>query len=266
MTKSEEIGLRLKNFVEKNFDSTSELTRKLGLTRSYFIPYYSGKSILGGDTLSKLADLGCDINWLLTGKEQNNFQVREHTPAYNPQQLLKTDLINILLKANNITLQQFSQIVSLPVDNLEQYFTGRKIPHEIFTVVINAIDSNSDLFHNRLGIDFESLKRNQTDNIELNSDSPVLKYLGEERGKRVLPKFNKSPNGDYLEANIGNYTGIDSDTLKHIVLQHQEHTKMLRQQITDLKEDIKNKRQIITEQRLEIEKLKKMLTDSGAVI
>ena len=84
MTKSEEIGLRLKEFVEKKFNSTAELARLLGVTRSYFNPYFSGKSVLGGETLSKLAELGCDINWLLGGATSSvGNNIHEPTESYN---------------------------------------------------------------------------------------------------------------------------------------------------------------------------------------
>lgn len=68
MINKKEIGQRLRDFVEKSFDNNvSALTKKLGLTRSYFTPYFNGDSILGGEMLSKLSEFGLDINWLLNG-------------------------------------------------------------------------------------------------------------------------------------------------------------------------------------------------------
>ena len=62
-----DISARLKEFALKNFSSLADFSRKMGKEPTYFTPYFNGKSILGGETLSKLADLGCDINWLLNG-------------------------------------------------------------------------------------------------------------------------------------------------------------------------------------------------------
>ena len=68
MIKKVEIGLRLKEFATKKLLSLAELSRLLGMNNPQGLnPYTSGKSILGGELLSKLAELGCDINWLLNG-------------------------------------------------------------------------------------------------------------------------------------------------------------------------------------------------------
>lgn len=83
MDKNREIGLRIKEFVEKNFSSTAELARIFGKSRSYFRPYFKGTSLPGAEILSKLAELGCDINWLLTGKEPAASQVKEPSFPYN---------------------------------------------------------------------------------------------------------------------------------------------------------------------------------------
>lgn len=64
-----EIGARIKEFAKKNFSSVAELARQFGMPKSYFQPYIKGISVLGGETLAILAELGCDINWLLTGKK-----------------------------------------------------------------------------------------------------------------------------------------------------------------------------------------------------
>ncbi len=64
-----EIGQRLKEFVGQNFGSLSEFAAVLGVHPSSFqSTYLKGRSIPGGELLAKLAELGCDIEWLLTGK------------------------------------------------------------------------------------------------------------------------------------------------------------------------------------------------------
>lgn len=68
LTKKLVIGLRLKIWAEKNFISLAELSRKLGFNaRQQLYDYINGKSFIGSEILIKLADLGCDINWLLNG-------------------------------------------------------------------------------------------------------------------------------------------------------------------------------------------------------
>lgn len=68
MNKKIEIGARLKEFAKKNFDGIAGLERAIGKTPAFFQNYLNGRSYLGGETLSKIQSLGCDINWLLNGE------------------------------------------------------------------------------------------------------------------------------------------------------------------------------------------------------
>jgi hypothetical protein len=63
-----EIGLRLKDFAKKKFGSVAELERLLRKPPAFFQSYIGGRSFLGGEILMQLAERGCDINFLLTGK------------------------------------------------------------------------------------------------------------------------------------------------------------------------------------------------------
>ena len=63
-----EIGERLKEFAKKNFGSVPKLAEKLGMSAHNLRQYTRGDAVLGGLYLHKLAELGCDVNWLLTGK------------------------------------------------------------------------------------------------------------------------------------------------------------------------------------------------------
>lgn len=70
LLKNVEIGRRLKEFAENNFSSIAEFSRQLGMNqRQDIYIYFSGKSLLGAERIAKLAELGCDINWLLNGTE-----------------------------------------------------------------------------------------------------------------------------------------------------------------------------------------------------
>lgn len=69
MDKKVEIGRRIKEFAEKKFSSTAELSRQLGMkNRQGLNPYIQGKSFPGSELLLKLTELGCDVNWLLKGE------------------------------------------------------------------------------------------------------------------------------------------------------------------------------------------------------
>lgn len=63
-----EIGGRLREYIDNNYVSITELTKELGKGRGYFGSYFAGKSMVGGEILYQLAKRGADINYILTGK------------------------------------------------------------------------------------------------------------------------------------------------------------------------------------------------------
>lgn len=77
MNEKIEIGIRLKKFANKFFGSIAALERKLGKPNAFFQNYINGRSYLGGEILRQLSDLGCDVNWLLTGKTFNDAVINE---------------------------------------------------------------------------------------------------------------------------------------------------------------------------------------------
>ena len=84
MDKKLEIGGKLKEFAENNFKSLSELSRKLGMKNpQQLYDYLNGRSYMGGEILIKLSDLGCDINWLLTGEKGDKHIIKEPEGNYN---------------------------------------------------------------------------------------------------------------------------------------------------------------------------------------
>jgi transcriptional regulator with XRE-family HTH domain len=63
------IGDRLRHFAKTKFGSTSELARQMGLQPQALTAYLSNRTTPGNVTQSKLRELGCDIEWLMTGKQ-----------------------------------------------------------------------------------------------------------------------------------------------------------------------------------------------------
>jgi len=60
------IGERLKEYAIQ-YGSSTDLAKNLGLSPQHLNAYISGRSKPGADILIKLKELGCDIDWLLTG-------------------------------------------------------------------------------------------------------------------------------------------------------------------------------------------------------
>lgn len=82
-----DISSRLRKFIAENYGSIKEFATLMGMKdTNLHQAYLSGKSVPGGEMLLKLANLGCDVHWLLTGEEKkpvHEIYVREDSPGYN---------------------------------------------------------------------------------------------------------------------------------------------------------------------------------------
>lgn len=74
------IGNRLKEFCDKKFDGVKEFSEAIGMkTRNQIYDYFNGKYLLGSEYLAKIVELGCDINWLLTGRQFEDLYISKPT-------------------------------------------------------------------------------------------------------------------------------------------------------------------------------------------
>jgi transcriptional regulator with XRE-family HTH domain len=64
-----EIATRLNDFVSKNFRNSREVAGLLNINESSLSHYINGNRELNPRILRKLNQIGCNIEWLLTGKE-----------------------------------------------------------------------------------------------------------------------------------------------------------------------------------------------------
>lgn len=67
ISEKEKIGKRLREFGEGKFDSIAEFARALGMAPQNLNSYLSGLFTPGNKMQARLRDLGCDIEWLMTG-------------------------------------------------------------------------------------------------------------------------------------------------------------------------------------------------------
>lgn len=73
MNQKIEIGIRLREYGSQNYSSLVEFASVLGMKPQTLNSYLSGKITPGGELLSKLSLLGCDIKWLLNGSPSDSF-------------------------------------------------------------------------------------------------------------------------------------------------------------------------------------------------
>ncbi len=66
------IAARLREFAYSKTDRLKEFARSLDMSPQTLNSYLSGKISPGSELLIKLSDLGCDIDWLLTGSKKNS--------------------------------------------------------------------------------------------------------------------------------------------------------------------------------------------------
>jgi repressor LexA len=66
---SEKIAERLKEFGLSKFGSLKEFAEALKISPEHLSQYVNGKSKPGNKTQQRLRGLGCDIEWLMTGKK-----------------------------------------------------------------------------------------------------------------------------------------------------------------------------------------------------
>ena len=63
------IGARLRQFAKDEFKTIRKLAELLEMSEENLSQYTRDKSKPGANMLLKLNELGCDLNWLITGKE-----------------------------------------------------------------------------------------------------------------------------------------------------------------------------------------------------
>lgn len=67
-----EIGQRLEIWILKNFKTKTDFCKKAGISMQTLNNYKNGRSGIGGKFSSTLRNLGCDVEYLMTGRESAN--------------------------------------------------------------------------------------------------------------------------------------------------------------------------------------------------
>ena len=99
---TKEIGARIKEFAEKKFGSVSALSDAIEVNHTQLLNYIYRKEkqpLPGTEILFKLYQVGCDINWLLSGKHSydklgenkllQKYDVNEISKAIEVYEMLK---------------------------------------------------------------------------------------------------------------------------------------------------------------------------------
>ena len=78
--------MRLREFGEKNFTSMTDFATALSMLPQTLNSYLSGASGIGSKMQEKLRELGCDIEWLMTGEKGEQ---KHHAYTLEEEAILK---------------------------------------------------------------------------------------------------------------------------------------------------------------------------------
>ncbi|MFC2085430.1 S24 family peptidase, partial [Bacteroidota bacterium] len=195
-------------FAEINFKSKAELARKLGMRPQAFQSYLDGRSYPGGQILAKLSDLGCDINWLLTGEATND---TKYVPVEEAEKIKERFRISYLIAgvvpAGRAEIHEYNDWyehesieydkanhVFLRIDEHNGYSMMPLIePGDLVLIDLNTEPKDGDIVAARWdesggAIKILSIDEDNPDRIALSSYNQSIKPLFKEKCKVVLYK------------------------------------------------------------------------------
>lgn len=104
----ETVGKRLKKFGDRRFATKRAFADALDMSYENLYQYLEDKAKPGTDFLKRLADLKCNINWLLTGKEDIHYSSVDETINYNIP-LVKEYKILGVVPAGNSSVNEYNE-------------------------------------------------------------------------------------------------------------------------------------------------------------
>ncbi len=151
-----DIGQKLREFGISKYGSIKEFARALDIQPPSLQRYLKGDQLPGGTFLSKLLNLGCDINWLLSA--------RESSIKNNADNLNLGNRIKAIRKGLGINQETFAELIGVKtktaISNWEQ---GKCEPNISKLLTIAKAGGKS--------IDWLT---NGTDNVKIKSEALLL--------------------------------------------------------------------------------------------
>jgi transcriptional regulator with XRE-family HTH domain len=82
MTDTAKIGVRIREFGLSRFSNLKAFAEALGIPQSTLSNYMSGAIRPGNKMQARLRELGCDIEWLMTGDKGGGTKKKSETEAF----------------------------------------------------------------------------------------------------------------------------------------------------------------------------------------
>lgn len=121
-----EVGHRLRQFIKEKFGTFESGAAALGMKSPSLQSYLRGKSVPGAEIISKLSELGCDIEWLLLRKENPSDNSGNDNESLNRKDkiiLSQAEELTMMkvkleeLKQRILELEEESRIMSSMINN-----------------------------------------------------------------------------------------------------------------------------------------------------
>lgn len=119
-----EIGERLREFGKTRFGTLTKFEEELGLAKGGLSQYTRGRNALGSNMIIKLKEMGCDIDWLLSGKGDDKFlsllkQIEQTKDFLKKLDLTKDDLDKMMEDESLII--PLKNVTGLVKEKMENY-------------------------------------------------------------------------------------------------------------------------------------------------
>ncbi|MFN8359344.1 MAG: helix-turn-helix transcriptional regulator [Candidatus Kapaibacterium sp.] len=100
LNNKQEISQRLENWIHNNFRTKTEFCQKSGMSLQSLNMYTSGKSGIGTKFLNRLREMGCDVEWLISGREANQPTIKLEVPTTDKstENLLLVETLNRVIE------------------------------------------------------------------------------------------------------------------------------------------------------------------------
>ncbi len=121
-----DVATRLREFATEKYKNISGLCRALGKDTSYLNLYLSGKSLPGWKLQQRLRELGCDIEWLMTGNSPAKTEVQTYTSTDPDNPLVITSDDIGLLKAALLRMLKQMNVMEEQIEEKDAEIRGLK--------------------------------------------------------------------------------------------------------------------------------------------
>lgn len=127
------ISQRLNKFIKENFTSKADFVNKTGISAEEMLEYFGHKKPVNYYFLKRMAELGCDLNWLIYGKDSLEPENKKDTPRSAEEEI--TELKTIVTKQLEVINDLEQKITELQKENTESELSNDRLKEEVLELL-----------------------------------------------------------------------------------------------------------------------------------